>query len=49
MAHIFMATMVSDLDLNKVDNNTSPLAYDNTAEITPVGFQDHASKQGKAG
>lgn len=46
VAHIFMATMVSDLDLNKVDNNISPLASDNAAEITPIGFEDymHQSK-----
>lgn len=41
-----MATMVSDLDLNEVDNNTSTLASDNAAEITPIGFEDymHQSK-----
>ena len=46
MAHIFMATMVSDLDLSKVDNNISTLASDNAAEITPIGFEDymHQSK-----
>lgn len=46
MAHIFMATMVSDLDLNKVDNNISTLASDNAAAIMPVGFKDymHQSK-----
>jgi len=46
MAHIFMATMVSDLDLSNVDNNISTLASDNAAEITPMGFEDytHQSK-----
>lgn len=46
MAHIFMATMVSDLDLNEVDNNISTLASDNVTEITPTGFEDymHQSK-----
>lgn len=41
MAHVFMATVVSDLDFNNVDNSISTLAPDKAAETTPIGFEDY--------